>query len=313
MLLFMSCNKMVCSTDKHATSVEVPLLVTSTTVFCMFQIRVLTPKDYAFAVGLANTMNWNMAPEDFSYMASLEPNGSFLLVDKDKPVGIATCIGYGRVGWFGNLIVDPAYRNRGAGGMLVRHAVDYLHAMGVEAVGLYAYPHLKEFYSRLGFTSDADFALLHAEGVLPVEGAGAHRIEAEQLKKIADFDTKFFGGDRSRLIDSIVLEDGNAGYYVSDRGHVAGYIAATIYQSMAWIGPLVCVPSRYDVAGKLVSSVLTKLAGKSVYTVAPKDDNVLLDLLSSIGFKEEFTVTRMYSGASSAKNCIYLSESLERG
>jgi len=312
-LLILSHNKMVCSTGKHATSVEVALLVASTSVFCMFQIRVLTPKDYTFAVELANTMNWNMAPEDFYYMAKLEPNGSFLVVDEDKPVGVATCIGYGRVGWFGNLIVDPAYRNRGAGGMLVRHAVDYLHAMGAETVGLYAYPHLKEFYSRLGFTSDVDFALLHAEGVLPVEGAGAHRIEDAHLKKIAAFDSQFFGGDRSRLIDSIVLETGNAGYYVSDRGHVVGYIAAPIYQSMAWIGPLVCVPSRFDVAGKLVSSVLTKLAGKSVYAVVPKGDTVLLDLLSSIGFKEEFMVTRMYSGVSLAKNCIYLAESLERG
>jgi len=312
-ILFMAHNKMVCSTDKHATSVEVALLVASPSVCCMFQIRVLRPTDYAFAVELANTMNWNMAPEDFIYMANLEPNGSFLLVDDGKPIGVATCIAYGGVGWFGNLIVDSSYRNRGGGGLLVRHAVDYLYAKGVETVGLYAYSHLKGFYSRLGFTSDVDFALLHANDVLPVEGAGAHRIEEAHLKKIAAFDSEFFGGDRSRLIDSIVLEAGNAGYYVSDRGHVVGYIAATIYQSMAWIGPLVCTPSRFDVAGKLVSAVLTKLSGKSVYTVAPKEDKVLLDLLYSIGFKEEFTVTRMYSGVTSAKNCIYLAESLERG
>jgi predicted GNAT family acetyltransferase len=259
-------------------------------------------------------MNWNMAPEDFQYMVALEPEGSFLLEDDGKPVGIATCIGYGKVGWFGNLIVEPAYRKKGAGGMLVRHAVDYLHTKGVETVGLYAYPQLKEFYGKLGFKPDVDFALLHADNVVAVEGTGAHRIEEEQLKKISAFDSYYFSGDRSRLISSIVLEDGNAGYYMTDKGHVVGYVAATIYESMAWIGPMVCDPSkRYEFAGRLVSSILAKVAGKSVYTVAPKSDAVLLDLLSSIGFKEEFTVTRMYNGISAARNCIYLAESLERG
>lgn len=280
----------------------------------MFQIRTLAIKDYSFAVQLANTMNWNMAPEDFQYMADLEPEGSFILEDDNKPVGIATCISYGKVGWFGNLIVDPAYRKKGAGGMLVRHAVDYLHNKGVETVGLYAYPQLKGFYGELGFTADVDFALLHANNVAAVEGTGAHRIEEAQLNKIPKFDSYYFGGDRSRLINSIVLEDSNAGYYISDQGHVVGYIAATIYEKMAWIGPLVCDPSkRYDFAGRLFSSILAKVGGKSVYTVAPKADTVLLELLSSIGFTEEFTVTRMYNGISAARNCIYLAESLERG
>lgn len=82
-----------------------PYLVGLHALLRMFKVRILTPEDYSFAVQLANTMNWNMAPEDFQYMASLEPDGSFLLEDDGKPVGVATCIGYGKVGWFGNLII----------------------------------------------------------------------------------------------------------------------------------------------------------------------------------------------------------------
>jgi GNAT superfamily N-acetyltransferase len=279
----------------------------------MFQIRNLTSNDYDFAVNLANTMNWNMAAEDFAYMTSLEPNGSFLLLEDLKPVGIATCISYGKVGWFGNLIVDPASRKKGAGSMLVQHAVDYLHAKGVETIGLYAYPQLKEFYGQIGFKADIDFALLKADKIAPVEASGVHRIEEENLPRIATFDSQFFGSESTRLIESIVLEEGNAGYYASERGHTVGFAAATIYNAMAWLGPLTCHPGRYDLVGKLVSSILAKTAGRSVYTVAPKTDQVLLDLFSSIGFKEEFTVTRMFNGINQAKNCIYLAESLERG
>ncbi|MGE5555056.1 MAG: GNAT family N-acetyltransferase [Methanocella sp.] len=279
----------------------------------MFHIKPLKPSNFDFAVKLANTMDWNMAPEDFTFMASLEPHGSFLLLEDTKPIGIATCISYGKLGWFGNLIVDPRWRRKGAGSMLVNHAVNYLRDSGIETVGLYAYPQLRGFYNKLGFNAEQDFVLLCADRIAPVEFAGVHRIDKENLPRIAKFDNFFFGGDRSRLLESIVLEDGNVGYYISERGHVAGYVAATIYASMAWVGPLICHPSRYDVAGKLIASALAKATDRRVYMVASKSDSVLLDMLASIGFKEEFTVTRMFLGNFEAKNCIYLAESLERG
>ena len=92
----------------------------------MFKVKPMRPKDYIFATDLANTMDWNMAPVDFQFMTSLEPEGSFVLFDGLKQVGIATCISYGKVGWFGNLIVKDETRKKGAGSMLVKHAVDYL-------------------------------------------------------------------------------------------------------------------------------------------------------------------------------------------
>ena len=238
----------------------------------MFQIRTLTKDDFPFAVALANTMNWNMALEDFEFMASLEPEGSFLLLDDSKPIGIATCISYGKTAWFGNLIVDQTYRKKGAGSKLVTHAVDYLHSKGVETIGLYAYPQLKDFYGKLGFKPDVDFTLLHAKNLCPIETRGLHKVIEEKMPKISHFDSQYFGGDRSILLQSILLNETNAGYYFSEYSHIVGYVAATIYESMAWVGPLICSPQRYDVAGQLVASVLAKIGGKSVYTVAPKAD-----------------------------------------
>ncbi|MGE5533230.1 MAG: hypothetical protein ACM3UN_02645, partial [Bacillota bacterium] len=69
----------------------------------MFQVRTMLAKDFLFATKLANTMNWNMAKEDFEFMSSLEPEGCFVLFDGSKKLGIATCISYGKIGWFGNL------------------------------------------------------------------------------------------------------------------------------------------------------------------------------------------------------------------
>ena len=151
-------------------------------------------KDYAFATQLANTMNWNMAPEDFQFMASLEPKGCFVLLDGSKRVGIATCISYGKVGWFGNLIVEADCRHRGAGSILVTQAVDYLHDKGVKTIGLYAYPHLTHFYSSLGFKFDEDFSVLHKEDFGHVTAKALPTVGKQHFSSINKLDSQCFGG-----------------------------------------------------------------------------------------------------------------------
>ena len=269
--------------------------------------------DHTFATQLANTMNWNMAPEDFQFMASLEPKGCFVLFDGIKRVGIATCISYGKVGWFGNLIVQEDYRHRGAGSNLVTHAIDYLHDKGVQTIGLYAYPNLAGFYGELGFKFDEDFAVLHIEHFGDSTAKGVPTIGRQQFSSIIKFDNQCFGGDRKKLLKSIVHEKGNASYYFSDSTGLVGYVAATIYETVAWIGPLVCQATRNDVANLLLEASLTKAGGKSVYAVASKKEVALLESFFSLGFKEEFFVSGMFLGEKPARNCIYLAESLERG
>jgi hypothetical protein len=45
----------------------------------------------------------------------------------------------------------------------------------------------------------------------------------------------------------------------------------------------------------------------------PKKEIALATTLYAAGFKEDFSVARMFNGPNAARNCIYLAESLERG
>ncbi len=279
----------------------------------MFKIKQMTSKNYSFAASLANTMDWKMAPEDFEFMQWLEPEGCFVLLADTKHVGIATCVSFGKVGWFGNLIVEEKYRNKGAGSMLAKHAVDYLHGIGVETIGLYAYPDLVHLYDKMGFVRDEDFSVLHAEKVGLVAAEALPTIETAQVEAIEEFDSLCFGGNRKRLLESIILKEGNLNYYFSDSGAIAGYVAATVYEKDAWVGPLVCQQGEIEVAVVLAKAVLRKLVGKSVYAVIPREKKELLDTFFAAEFKEEFFVSRMFLGRVASKNCVYLAESLERG
>jgi predicted N-acetyltransferase YhbS len=279
----------------------------------MFQIKPMKPEEFVFATELANTMNWDMSIEDFQFMTSLEPYGCFVLFDDSKPIGIATSNSYGKVGWFGNLIVKEEYRGRGAGSQLVEHAISYLHGKGVETIGLYAYPNLIGFYSNLGFSYSEDFSVLNVLTLKSISSEILSKVGTKHIQKIAEFDRRCFGGDRRKLLESIVLEQGNLSYYVSKEDDIIGYVAATVYEKMAWVGPLLCQEGNVDVAVTLLKGVLNKLTGLSVYVSLPKKETALADLFSSVGFREDFSVARMFFGPNVARNCIYLAESLERG
>lgn len=279
----------------------------------MLRVKSMSAGDFQFATKLANTMDWKMANEDFEFMLSLEPEGCFVAFQGSTRVGIATCISFGKVGWFGNLIVKQKHRKKGVGSLLVRHAVSYLQSRGVQTIGLYAYPHLTGFYGNLGFKSEKDFSVLHVETLDSLAAETLSRAGRRQIQAIEKFDSCCFGGNRKRLLESIILGKSNLCYYKSEGNKVEGYVAATVYEKTAWIGPLICREGKVDVAVSLLKAVLGKLTGKSVYAVLPKKETALSDMLSSAGFRKDFSVSRMFLGQPVAKNCIYIAESLERG
>jgi GNAT superfamily N-acetyltransferase len=279
----------------------------------MLHVKLLARSDYDFAVDLANTMNWNMAETDFEFLSMLEPAGCFLLQDDCENVGIATAISYGKVGWFGNLVIKETYRRRGAGEMLVNHAVAYLKGKGVETVGLYAYPHLEAFYGKMGFKPNSNFSLLHVECLTKINAVSLPAINKKIFSKIVKFDTSYFGGDRTRLLKTIIQDQNNQSCYITENNSITGYVAVTVTSQAAWIGPLVCQPKRFDAATDLLTSVLSNLTGKSVYVVISKKDTPLHDFFFKTGFSEEFSVVRMFLGKATAQDCVYIAESLERG
>jgi predicted GNAT family acetyltransferase len=260
-------------------------------------------------------MNWNMTISDFEFNMQLEPGGCFLLEVDSEPVGLATCISFGKVGWFGNLVVNEKYRKQGAGTQLVQHAVNYLKSRGAKTVGLYAYPQLTNFYGAIGFESEADFAVLKAGAVFPLGGAkgSIKAIETLDLAKIINFDEEFFGASRKKLLDLVFRNPSNIGYVVLEGSKTAGFVFSKVFGDAAEVGPLACLRDEPETAENLLGAVLRRLEGLEAYMYLPTSESALWGIASKTGFKEEFRLKRMFFGPALAKNCIYLAESLERG
>jgi len=279
----------------------------------MFKIRKMTPDDFKFAVHITDTMNWKMAQEDFEFMLKLEPQGCFVLLDDSEKIGIATTISFGKVGWFGNLIVTEAHRNKGAGSRLVKHAIKYLTNKKVETVGLYAYLDKIPFYRKLGFEYESEFIVLKGKGFSSPAMVNLRRAKKENIQDIINLDKACFGASRKKILESILLDPNNPSYMAIEDGQVLGYAASKPYEDTAELGPLVCKQGRSDIAINLLKANLKRLKRLDVYTCIPKRESAVLKMLMKSGFKESFRVARMLFKPRMIKDCIYVAESLERG
>lgn len=280
----------------------------------MFHVKMMSPKDFSFAAELANTMNWNMSTVDFAFNSALEPNGCFVLFDESMRVGVATCISYGKVGWFGNLIVEEAYRKRGAGTQLLKHALKYLQSTGVSTVGLYAYKDLVAFYGKVGFKRDVDFSVLKSDAIsAPSYVNESIRITQRELPRIAQFDSWCFGASRKKILEKMIGREKTSGYLATEEDRIIGYVACKVYDEAAEIGPLVCQKDHASAAVLLLRNVLSELEGKEGYLYLPKGEKQLLEVAAEAGFRKEFDLARMFLGSAIATECVYIAESLERG
>ncbi|MCL1966186.1 MAG: GNAT family N-acetyltransferase [Candidatus Bathyarchaeota archaeon] len=290
----------------------------------MFQVKVMSTRDYEFAVSLANTMDWNMAVTDFESNHFLEPNGCLVLFNGVIPVGIATCVSFGEVGWFGNFVVKPEYRRQGAGRLLLEYAVNYLRSRGVQTIGLYAYPHLEGYYSKFGFKIDdnaADVSLnvMNNSNVQAIPCCSSSLFKVEQFgahfdfSLLACFDSEFFGADRSRLLKSLLQEKSSLCYVAFVGNDMVGYVISKDHGRIVEVGPLVCRPDLSGVAFELLGVMFQRLVGRSVVLYLSPNQVVLEAFLLRVGFRKSFSLSRMFLGGSRLQDGVCLVESLERG
>ena len=281
----------------------------------MLRVEKMGVDDFPFAVQLANTMGWQMTLEDYEFAVKLEPEGCFMLFRGSDRAGVATCVSFGKVGWFGNLVVKDADRRKGAGAFLVKHALNYLKSAGAETVGLFTYPHLIEYYKQFGFKPDVDFLVLQGKAVSPVT-EGALRLQAvkeQEVPAIINFDSQLFGACRKKLLEPILQGAGNLCYMAVDNNEISGYCTAKVHEEMAEVGPLMCRLTHGGTAKELLQTVLGKLRNRDVLICVPAEETSLLEVLLKAGSQENFRATRMFLGPATAKGCTYIAESLERG
>jgi len=279
----------------------------------MLHVENMTREDFEFAVDIANTVNWDMAEEDFEFNMKLEPKGSFVLFEDSERIGIVTTISFGTVGWFGNLIVSEKHRGKGAGALLATHAIRYLGAKKVKTVGLYSYVNVVPFYRKLGFKEDFEFIVLRGNGRSSTGKSNIGQASESDVEKIVELDSHCLSFPRAKLLKTLLNAPNNFAQVAVEKESLIGYALAKVYDGTAQIGPIVCARGRDEISVDLVRAIISRLEGAEISMCIPEKKKKLFDALTQLGFRENFRVIRMFYGEPSANGCVFAAESLERG
>ena len=267
-------------------------------------VRMMTPEDFPFAVALTDTERWGFTTADFERCLAVEPKGCFVVELDGERAGLLTTIVYGAVAWLGNVIVSQRLRGKGLGAALLVHALKWLDSRGAQVVRLWAYTNTLELYKKYGFkndelTSSRWIGFGHAKHSTPPptppKGCRIFPVNALTIGDVNEFDERYFGANRARVISRIVKETPRGAFVARTAdSRVAGYLVATASPKGCEVGPWVVAPGEAAWAmPALIESILHGLEGESLEMGVLDGRKDVQDLLESHGFHAGFQTHRM--------------------
>lgn len=257
-------------------------------------VRHMMRQDFGFALDIAEQERWGYDIADLERLVRLFPEGCLLAEGNSARAGWVLVASYGTLAWIGSLIIRKDLRGKGIGRALLSYAVRHARERGAKTIGVYSYTQSEGFYERLKFKRDCEFEQLEAHVEEPSSGAPLQHII--NIDEVAEFDRRYFRGDRKPLLRALHQEFPGLMVLQKDT-HVLGYIAGKSFTGgTAEIGPWVCEEKRTEVAERLLASELSQLASKRVSLAIPSQNTEARRIVEKYGFRTKQRIVRMFLG-----------------
>lgn len=231
------------------------------------RLRCADATDLPRIVELREAAGWGV--HDWALRAVLEPPHArcLMAVDGgDRIVGVGSGIGYGALGFVGNMIVDAQHRRRGIGSAILEAVVGFLTERGAVRLELFATADGRPLYARHGFESAgrSSFARVPRAMSPMAEDGIASEAGPTDLAELVAYDAPRFGGDRGVLLRRM-LDDPERPVIVvrRDRG-IVGY--GWVRPDTERIGPLVA--DDPDVAAGLLGEAFRRIPAAAWLTLS---------------------------------------------
>jgi len=228
-----------------------------------------------------------------------EPRGFLVAELQGRLVGQVLSISYGELGWIGYLIVLQGYRRQGIGSALMRTGIARLKVLDVQTIELEARPEAVGLYEQMGF--EAEFKTWKYRCVnRPASAVVTSKVEVmhdRDLVQASTLDKSHFFGDRSSVLEAILVDNPGRCYVADLKGTLRGYVMCRPTRTGFRIGPFVCDPNVPEVAEALLVAAMKSIPlGATISISAPETNRTCLDLLSKYGFERLSPNVRMFVG-----------------
>lgn len=230
-------------------------------------MRTLGKEDINFAVSLTVEEGWYYTPAEIELMLELDPEGSFVY-EEEEPLGMATCVTYGRTGVLGHLIVSKKGRGRKIGHSLVDAAIEYMEGKGADSILVNATEEAVKLYQSHGFVLHDMTLCMHSRLDSTFRrnpSADCVQLEKSDLPEVIDIDQRLFGDDRSRLIELLYEESPEGAFKIERSGNIEGFIFGRPDHVGYNLGPWVCLTGDEKDAKALFTNAVSTFDNGKIY------------------------------------------------
>lgn len=261
----------------------------------IMSIRIMTKRDIKFALKLQDIVGWGNTCADIERSLCYEPKGCFVASLDEVDIGIVNSYLYGKVGFIGNLIVNPEIRGKGVGSELMKQAIKRLTLDGAETIRLDGVQRAIPLYERLGFKGEY-WSLRYNGMAVKAPHKGIEPMVLEDLKQIAKLDRRFCGLDRAQKLTRVLEDFPDLCFKASKDGEIRGFIMARIGVSNVRVGPWICDPIYDELAEYLLNALVSKVEGSKIWVGVPEFNKLSVSIIESKIFDQMPSSLRMCYG-----------------
>jgi len=257
-------------------------------------IRAMNRSEIDFAIELAANEGWNPGLYDADCFYNTDPNGFFIGLLNDEPIGCISAVSYQKqFGFLGFYIIKPEYRGKGYGLKLWNTAVDYL--TNIPSSGLDGVVEQQSNYMKSGFKL--------AYRNIRFEGIGNNKKIKDGLVPIKEipfdlinkYDNNFFPVDRNEFLKCWINQPESLCLAEYDEKNINGYGVIRTCGKGFKIGPLF---AEDEIIAEKIFNSLCSFAGENnhVYLDIPEVNPLAAKLVEKYKMNKVFETARMYKG-----------------
>ena len=220
---------------------------------------------------------------DLQLYRRIQPDGWFVAVQEELPVGMVGATNYGSFAHVGLMAVHPDAQRQGIGLALMQFILARLDQQHVPLVTLDASEMGRPLYEKLGFLSYDETLVFEWDGhpALPEQPANVQPISIQELDELAEWDAAVFGANRLKALQALLAFFPGRGWMQRDEsGQAAGYLFAQGNR----IGPWVMRQSKN--AQALLQAALALPYEGTLSLAVPSVNQAAIQLLKGYGFEQ---------------------------
>ena len=224
----------------------------------------------------------------------LQPDGWFLALLDEEPVGLGGAVDYGPFAYLGLMSVLPSVQGRGIGMALMERILAWADDRGCPTILLNARPRAVSLYERYGFAEIDQTLQLQRTDDRPLSPPSASQIAplaVDELPEVAAFDALAFGAERLPALSTHAAL-APARFLVSHdaAGQVTGFLVARHGHLGPWNAA-----SLGDAEHLLRQALMLPFSSPPIASLSARH-HAGLDLLARAGFQVQRTLPHMRRG-----------------